>query len=127
MLWADVSTINEFKKNLATSVFAIVRDLSVAKEIQKSAEQVFEQNKLDENMPTFTIPLLWNGRDLMVSNILKESGLSNSLSDARRLMKNGGVRIDGEKVSSDFELVRDKKTFKLSAGKKKHVKIEWAN
>lgn len=127
MFDASAQTLNDLKKDLATVVTAIVRGNEAARISQETAAQVFEQNQLDENMPTFTIPISWEDRDLFVANLLKEAGLSSSLGDARRLMKNGGVRIDDEKVLSDFQLVRDKKTFKLSAGKKKHVRIEWGN
>ena len=62
---------------------------------------------------------------LALPNLMKEAGLCNSTSEARRLIKGGGVRLDGVvqsdanaqiEVKSDVELL-------LQAGKRRFVKV----
>ena len=50
------------------------------------------------NLPTGNIPEFSMSRDYTVDQVLKRIGLVSSISDARRLIKQGGVKIDGIKV-----------------------------
>ena len=50
-----------------------------------------------------------------------DAGLAKSKGEARRLIKGGGARVDGEKVADENYLVRvDAETVRVSAGKKHH-------
>lgn len=60
--------------------------------------------------------------EITISHIMKDSGLAKSLSDARRLIAQGGVKIDGEKIS-DPNLIPEKREFLLQVGKKVFRKI----
>ena len=62
-------------------------------------------------------------REVHIANVesaLVNLGLARSRNEARRLIDQGGVRVDGEKVASDYEL-RDGQV--LSVGKRKFVRI----
>ncbi|MEA2655269.1 MAG: tyrosyl-tRNA synthetase, partial [Chloroflexota bacterium] len=62
-------------------------------------------------------------REVHIANVesaLVNLGLARSRHEARRLLDQGGVRVDGEKVGSDYEL-RDGQV--LSVGKRKFVRI----
>ena len=67
----------------------------------------FELNKQDN----FAIP-----------NILKNINFVSSTSEALRLMKNGGIRVDGEKIDKDYSLSADE--FLIQVGKRKFGKIK---
>ena len=58
-----------------------------------------------------------------------QSKLENSKSEIKRIIKNRGVKInnlsiDDEKLLVTNKLFNDKKSFKLSLGKKRHLKVE---
>jgi len=57
-----------------------------------------------------------------ILDILVESELAPSKSEARRLVEQGGVSIDNEKIT-DVNFVVEKTEFVLQKGKKKIVKI----
>ena len=72
---------------------------------------------------------LLDGSGVSVVDILVKSGLVTSRSEAKRLIKAGGARVNGEKVIEDSAVViksdfDNDGRLKLSSGKKKHVVIQ---
>lgn len=63
------------------------------------------------------------GGSISIVRILKETGLVSSLNEARRMIKNNGVKIDGQPVVSDDHIVTGQSEFILSKGKKSHMKV----
>ena len=59
--------------------------------------------------------------DIALPNILKDLGMVTSTSEALRLIKQGAVKIDQNKVESkDFKIEQNKKTL-IQVGKKKFI------
>lgn len=56
----------------------------------------FKQGALPESIPAITVYAL--GERMLIGNVLKEAGLSGSTSEAMRLIQQGAVRIDGERI-----------------------------
>lgn len=80
------------------------------------------KKEISDDIPEFT-PETDNGEARIV-DLLTESELVNSNSEARRLIKQSGVKIDGKKVS-DFNLnILVDKEFVLQVGKRKFVRIK---
>lgn len=57
-----------------------------------------------------------------VSNLLKEAGLCPSSSDAMRMVKQGAVKIDGEKIA-DSKFAPEAGTYVFQVGKRKFARI----
>jgi tyrosyl-tRNA synthetase len=70
------------------------------------------------------ISLSAEGPGLSVVQALKLSGLSTSTSEAMRGIKQGGVRIDGEKILDKETTIAKGKSVVLQFGKRKFAKIE---
>jgi tyrosyl-tRNA synthetase len=60
---------------------------------------------------------------LGMTHLLKEAGLTNSTSEAMRLIKQGGVRLDGEKVADPGLEVAAGGTHILQIGKRKFARV----
>src|SRR5210317_114004 len=60
--------------------------------------------------------------NLAIPNILKNINFVSSTSEALRLMKSGGIRVDGEKIDKDYSLNTDE--FLIQVGKRKFGKIK---
>lgn len=103
------------QKILAHEVIAFLHDEEEANKAQETSEAIFS-GKVSDNMPAINV------KSTNILDILVESELAPSKSEARRLIEQGGVSIDGEKVL-DVNLVVEKKEFVLQKGKKKIVKI----
>ena len=88
----------ESKKRLASSLVGQFHSMEAAKRELEQFEQVFSKNKLPDDMPTFT----WNDLIGDVPNaplfeVMAQSELFESKGAIRRLVQQGGVKIDGEK------------------------------
>ena len=60
--------------------------------------------------------------NVAIPNILKNINFVSSTSEACRLMKRGGIRIDGEKIDKDYSINTDE--FLIQVGKRKFGKIK---
>jgi len=100
----------------------------IVKKTQKNAEkyfkEVFQKGKLpEENIEVYQIKPVKN-QDII--KILTETGLVNSNSEAKRLIKQGGVDINGFTLN-EFSTNKIKDGSIIRAGKKKFVKIKISN
>ena len=95
-----------------------------------AAEDVFEKNKLENSLPTVEIDRYIIKKSITILELFSIPGsLLNSKSEARRLIRGGGAKINNETIK-DENLIIDQSFFlnnnsiKLSAGKKRHINIK---
>ena len=88
----------EAKKHLASSLVGQFHSMQAAKHELEQFEQVFSKNKLPDDMPTFTwSDLLGDAASAPLFEVMAQSELFESKGAIRRLVQQGGVKIDGEK------------------------------
>ena len=109
----------EAGKRLAFEVVKYLHGEEEAIKAKETSEKLFSGELLAENMPTIEI----SGDNRGILDIMVAAEIAPSKSEARRLVQQGGVTLDGEKVT-DFNLQVEKSSFTLAKGKKKIVKIE---
>ncbi len=111
----------DFKKKLAFEIVSIIHSKNKAESAQKEFEKVFQKNLLPSyQVPTYKIK---KGEKLSLNKILVESKIVSSNSEAKRLIKQKAVEIDG-KIITDYQLplhLEDGTIIKI--GKKKFLKI----
>ena len=83
--------------------------------------QRFQKNAIPDDMPDIKVPL---GDGMLIGNLIKEAGLCASTSEAMRMVKQGAVKIDGEKVTDPKQLITETKPFVLQVGKRKFARID---
>ena len=81
----------------------------------------FQQREMPTEIPE--IDLAGNGKGLSLSRILKEAGLTGSTSEAMRLIKQGGVRIDGAKADDPALAIPAGETHVFQIGKRKFMRV----
>jgi len=81
----------------------------------------FQQREMPDKIPEFE--LAGDGRGIAIPRILKESGLTASTSEALRLIKQGGVRIDGEKADNPALEIAVGESHVFQVGKRKFARI----
>ena len=69
------------------------------------------------------IELAGNGKGLALPRLLKDAGLTASTSEAMRLIKQGGVRVDGEKADDPAREISPGQTHVFQVGKRKFVRV----
>lgn len=88
----------EAKKRLASSLVGQFHSMEAAKHELEQFEQVFSKNKLPDDMPTFTWnDLVGDAASAALFEVMAQSELFESKGAIRRLVQQGGVKIDGEK------------------------------
>ncbi|HHN73167.1 MAG TPA: tyrosine--tRNA ligase [Thermopetrobacter sp.] len=121
--------INEAKKVLATEVTAMVHGRDAAERAAETAQKVFEQGRLGEELPTVEIPRSELEEGIGLLTAMVRAGLAKSNGEARRAVKGGGVRVNDEKVSDErliltTDHLNDSGVIKLSFGRKRHVLLK---
>jgi tyrosyl-tRNA synthetase len=81
----------------------------------------FQQREIPTDISE--IELASNGKGLALSRLLKDAGLTASTSEAMRLIKQGGVRIDGEKAEDPALEIRPGQAHVFQVGKRKFMRV----
>ncbi len=98
--------INKAKRVLAYEVTKLVHGEEEAKKAQEAAQALFGGGAVSENMPTTEIAEEDLGKTVL--DIMLIAGLIPSKGEGRRLVQQGGVSIDGEKVTDfNFAVTKD--------------------
>ncbi len=116
--------LNEAKKVLATEATALVHGRAAAEEAADTARKTFEEGKLAENLPTVEIE---NGIGIL--NAAVATGIASSTSEARRQIKNGGIKLNGTVVTDEKTTLTNSNATPeglhiLSSGKKRHFQLK---
>lgn len=108
----------DVKLQLAHEVVAIYYGEEAADAAEAEFKQVFQQGGLPEQMPEFQI-----GAGVSVTDALVDSGLVESRSQVRRLVEQGGVRLDDQPVDDpNLELEIDGSAV-LQVGKRRFLRL----
>jgi tyrosyl-tRNA synthetase len=96
-------------------------------------EARFKHGELPDNIPEVTVTVPDEGRrsggrvpEMAITKVLKESQLVSSASEAMRMIEQGGVRINGEKVTDKGLAVKQGDTVVLQVGKRKFARVTLA-
>lgn len=84
----------------------------------------FREGQLPENIPEVTLHVPANG--IVITKALKQADLATSATDANRLVEQGGVKVDGERVSERSLVLIKGKTYVVQVGKRRVARITLA-
>ena len=112
------------KQRLAREVVAIYHDHEAAESAEAEFDRIHRDRQMPTDIPTFFVDNseLTDGQ-IWVGRLLTLAGLSKSSSEARRLVIQGGVRLDGEKVVDPTQLINVEKKRIVQVGKRRFVQI----
>jgi tyrosyl-tRNA synthetase len=110
------------KKMLASEIVERFYSKELAEKARGNFEKTFSLRQAPEDIQSINVK--WEGEKMWVPKILTIAGIVKSNSEARRLILQGAVELDGEKLSdSEIELPNNK-TYTFKIGKKRFVKIK---
>jgi len=108
------------KINLAKEIVSRYWGEEEAEKAKKEFERIFSKKLLPENIPEIIID--WNGKDVWLPKVLKQTGLCKSTSEAIRLIKQGGVSLNGKKIiDTEYKVSKGEHIIKI--GKRRFLKI----
>jgi tyrosyl-tRNA synthetase len=110
----------EVKQALAREIVTIFYGADAAVAAEEDFRRKFEERGIPDDIPVETMT-----EAERIVDILDRLKMAGSRGEAKRLIKNGGVRLDGEQVSDvGMEVTPDMLPVVLQVGKRKFVKLE---
>ena len=105
------------KFRLAEEIITRFHDKDQAQKAQQNFIDRFAKNQIPDEMDEFSF-----SKGIKVANLLKDTNLVSSTSEAFRMIKQGAVKIDGEKLT-DKDLAPDEGTLVFQVGKRKFARV----
>ena len=111
----------QIKIEFAKEIVARFHSAADAERAHADFEARFSQGELPEDIPEHSISV--DGEPLLLTQILKRVGLTASTSEAGRMIDQGGVRVNGEKVSNRSLALSKGQQFVVQVGKRKFARV----
>lgn len=109
------------KRTLARKLVEMYHSLDSAVEAETEFDNIFVKKGLPDEIEEFNIDS--SLKEMEILDLIITVGFAPSKGEARRLVAQGGVTIDGEKVSDIKEVIKLDKTKILKVGKRKFIKL----
>ena len=113
----DGENPRNIKFRLAKEIITRFYSKEQANQAQQNFVDRFAKNQTPDEMDEFTFP-----RGIRIANLLKDSNLASSTSEAFRMIKQGAAKIDGEKITNK-DLEPQVGTAVYQVGKRKFARV----
>ena len=97
--------INKAKEILGFEVTKIVHGEEEALKAKEAAKALFEKGGVAGSVPTTELPKATFEAGIAIIDLLQEVGLITSKSEGRRLVQQGGISVEGEKITEINEII----------------------
>ncbi len=111
----------DVKVRFAREIVTRFHSASAAEKAQSEFEQRFREGAMPENMPEVSVSAPEGG--VLITHLLKQAGLTPSTSEAQRMIEQGGVKLDGERVVDKALRLTPGRTVIAQVGKRKFARI----
>jgi tyrosyl-tRNA synthetase len=109
----------DIKRALARKIVSMYHSEEAAVKAQEEFDKIFIKKGIPDDIPTKEM----NVSEIGIIDLIVEVGFAPSKGEARRLVQQGGVSIDGEKITDFKETVKLKEEQILKVGKRKFIKL----
>lgn len=117
---ADGANPRDIKFLLCEEIITRFHDAQSAESAKQDFVQRFQKNAMPDDMSELTMSL---GEGMLIGNLLKEAQLCASTSEAMRMVKQGAVKLNGERVEDPRAVIAENEPFVLQVGKRKFARI----
>ena len=111
----------DVKVLLAQEIVQRFHSRQAAEDALADFEARFRQGEIPEDVENVDISCTAEG--MGIAQVLKHAGLTGSTSEALRMIEQGGVRLDGERVSDRLLVLKPGTTVVLQIGKRKFARV----
>ena len=112
----------DIKVLLAQEMVTRFHSRAAAEQALEEFEARFRQGILPDNMPELTVTA--SGENIGIAQLLKQAGLVDSTSDALRMIAQGAVKLDGERVSDKALQIKTGAVVVAQVGKRKFGRVK---
>ncbi len=110
----------DLKRHLAKVLISMYNDKNAADEAENEFDKIFVQKEIPDDIPEISIK---DGTEFGILDLIVKVNFAPSKGEARRLIIQGGVSIDGEKINDINAQIKIDKPKVLKVGKRKFIKI----
>jgi tyrosyl-tRNA synthetase len=107
------------KRTLARAIVELYHSKEAAQQAEEEFDRIFIAKSVPDDIPEFTAR-----PGMTITALITEAKLAASGGEARRLIGQGGVSIDGERVSDGTVSLPEKQEFILKVGKRRFLKVK---
>ncbi len=121
--------INAAKIRLANEVTTLLHGAAAAAAAEATAREVFEKGGVGDDLPRVSVSVAEVTEGVTMAQLFVRAGLAASGKDAKRLILEGGARVNDEVVldaGAKLHPSQLAEPLKLTAGKKRHALVELA-
>jgi len=111
-----------YKVKLAQEIIARFHDQAAAEKALENFEAQFKRGAIPDDIQEIELTATTEG--YAIALLLKDAGLTASTSDSNRMVKQGAVKIDGEKLSDSKLMVQAGTEHVYQVGKRKFAKVK---
>lgn len=111
----------DIKVAFAQEIITRFHNRGAAESALADFEARFRQGALPDEMPEFSLSA--SGEGLSIVQAIKQAGLTASTSEAMRMIDQGGIKLNGEKVSDKGLVLMGKEPFVIQVGKRKFARV----
>ena len=123
------ATIQQWKKDhprdvkvrFAREIVARFHSPAAAQRAEADFSSRFREGEMPDEMPEVTVQAPAGG--ILIAQLLKQANLTPSTSEAQRMIEQGGVKLDGERVSDKALKIPAGRTVVAQVGKRKFARI----
>jgi tyrosyl-tRNA synthetase len=112
----------EVKKKLARELTSRFYDEVIAQKAEDNFEQVFKKHDLPDDIPTLTMNVA--GGEIWLPRLLADAGLVKGTAEARRMIKQNAVSLDGEKVTDVEYTITTMDEVLVKVGKRRFCRVK---
>ena len=110
----------DLKRHLARVLIRMYHNQQAAEEAEKEFDKIFIQKEVPDDIPEIKLD---NGTEIGILDLIVKVNFAPSKGEARRLVVQGGVYVDGERINDINAQITIDKTKVLKVGKRKFIKI----
>jgi tyrosyl-tRNA synthetase len=119
--------INDLKIILANEVTAMLHGSENSIKAEQAAKQIFENKSMSKDMPTLSLSKKDVQKGILLSDLIVQMKYASSKSESRKLIRGKGVKLNGEIVEDELQLLDYDQITQfenvISVGKKRHFKV----
>ena len=111
----------DIKVLFAKEIVTRFHSRAAAERAQQDFDARFQRHELPQDLPEMRLAA--GGAPMLLTQVLKQAGLTASTSEALRMIEQGGVKLDGERVSDKATTLSPGTTAVLQVGKRKAARV----
>lgn len=113
----------DIKIQLAEELVARFHSKQIADAARDEFINRFRHGQIPEEMPEVILTAEAGTRDIAIASVLKQADLTSSTSEAIRMISQGAVKVDGEKISDRDVRLNASSSYVIQVGKRKFAKV----